>query len=129
MVGTSGSCGTRCALLMAIALILPALMCGKAEARLSIISVTCPPSRSVIAGPLPLYGMPTMSMPAIDLKNSPVRCCDVPVPGYAQLIVPGAFFAASTSSFTVLEGRLGWPTSISGTVNTPLTMAKSLSGS
>lgn len=53
-VGTSGSSGERCALVMAMARNRPACTCGRAEGVLSNIDCTWPPSRSVMAGALPL---------------------------------------------------------------------------
>jgi len=42
------------------------------------IMSTWPAITSWIAGPLPLYGMCVMSMPALDLSSSSDRCCEVP---------------------------------------------------
>ncbi|MNS52612.1 hypothetical protein D3C72_853330 [compost metagenome] len=54
MVGTSGSTLERLAVVTASARSLPALMCGSTGVSVSKDMVTCPPSRSVVSGPLPL---------------------------------------------------------------------------
>ncbi len=60
IVGRSGASGERVAVVTASPRSLPALMWGSAVGRLSNIRSTCPPSRSVIAGPAPRYGMCSM---------------------------------------------------------------------
>ena len=50
----SSGAGAGRAVVTASALMRPSLMWFSADAVLSIISFTCPPSRSAIAGPLPL---------------------------------------------------------------------------
>ncbi len=80
MVGRSGSNCERFAPVTASARSLPARMWGSDEGMLSNIMFTCPPSRSVTAGALPLYGMCSMSTPAIDLNSSPERWMLVPLP-------------------------------------------------
>ena len=82
-VGTSGSSGSRLAPVTASARSFPALMCGKAEGMLSNIIITWPPSRSVIAGALPLYGMCRMSTCARYLNISPDMWMLVPLPDEA----------------------------------------------
>ena len=55
VVGTSGTAARRLAVVTARARSLPALMCGTTEAMLAKLTVTSrPPSRSAIAGALPL---------------------------------------------------------------------------
>ena len=50
---------------------------------------TCPPSRSVSAGPAPRYGTCTMSTPVIILNSSPPTWIEVPLPADAMLTLPG----------------------------------------
>src|ERR1700682_6278780 len=73
MVGMSGSTGARFNEVTAIARNLPPLICGSADGRLSNMICTWPPTRSVSAGELPLYGTCVMSTPAMVLNNSPER--------------------------------------------------------
>jgi len=56
IVGTSGSAGTLFAVDTPSTLSFPDFTCAIDDGMLSIIIVTCPPIRSVVAGPLPLYG-------------------------------------------------------------------------
>ena len=53
-VGTSGRADERRPVLTASARSLPALMWGSTGVMVSKDRVTCPPSRSVVSGPLPL---------------------------------------------------------------------------
>ena len=53
-VGTAGSNGERFAVVIAMALTLPALICGAAAVTVSKEKGTWPPITSVMAGPLPL---------------------------------------------------------------------------
>jgi hypothetical protein len=53
-VGTSGSDEDRLAVVTASARSLPALMWGSTGVMVSNDIDTCPPSRSVVSGPLPL---------------------------------------------------------------------------
>ena len=46
------------------------LACGSDERQIGEHMSTCPPTRSATAGAAPLYGISTMSTPAIDLKSS-----------------------------------------------------------
>ena len=73
----------------------------------SNIICTCPPSRSVRAGALPLYGTWTMSIPAMVLNNSPARCRGVPLPVEANMICPGWLLARAISSCTDFAGISG----------------------
>ena len=82
-VGTSGALGSRVLPVTAMGLSLPDLMWGMDENNGSISSGTRPAITSVYAGPLPLYGMCSMSMPVMFLSSSPVRCMELPLPGDA----------------------------------------------
>lgn len=53
-VGTSGSMEIRCDVVTASARSLPALIICRAAGTVSAIITTCPPTRSVMTGPLPL---------------------------------------------------------------------------
>ena len=82
---------------------------------------------SVTAGPAPpLYGTWTMSSPASERNNSISRRFRLPLPGDAKLIWVAFFFACSTSSVTVLAGKLLAVTSTSGTFDTSDTGTKAL---
>src|SRR5438874_524941 len=74
---------------------LPDLARGKAVVMLSKVIVTCPPTTSCNAGGLPLYGMCCIWTPAIDLKSSPDRCCDVPLPLDANVYLLGLAFRSA----------------------------------
>ncbi|MNV64515.1 hypothetical protein D3C71_1571620 [compost metagenome] len=63
-----------------MALILPDLICGIADTTVSNKMGICPPIRSVMAGPLPLYGMCVMCVPASAWNISPAKCDTVPMP-------------------------------------------------
>ena len=78
----------------------PARTNGSAEGRPSIIRGTCPPSRSLVAGGLPLYGTCTISTPAMILNSSPERWEPVPLPAVAKLSVPGRALASAINSLT-----------------------------
>ena len=60
-----------------------AFKCATADVKLTNASATCPPNRSLSAGPAPLYGMCSIWMPAIDFNSSPLKCGDVPLPDEA----------------------------------------------
>src|SRR5689334_24901743 len=89
IVGTSESAGARFVDVTATARSLPPLMCGSADGRLSNITCTWPPMRSVSAGAEPLYGMCDICTPGMDLKSSPERWIDVPFPLEVTLMAPG----------------------------------------
>ncbi len=128
-VGTSGAISDRFAVVTASALSLPALASGHAVVMLSKVIVTWPPTTSCSAGGLPLYGMCCMSTPAIVLKSSPDRCCDVPLPDEANVYFPGLAFSKTTSSFTSFAGTPGLTTSMFGTRAIIVIGMKSLTGS
>ena len=62
-VGTSGSCGRRFGLPVAMARSLPAWMCCSATWTGRNMKSMRPPSRSVTAPAVPLYGTCSISMP------------------------------------------------------------------
>ena len=64
----------------AIALSFPARTWFSVAAGVSNVYCTWPAMRSMIDGPLPLYGTCTVSMPAVALKSSPTRWFDVLLP-------------------------------------------------
>src|SRR5258705_12669135 len=65
----------------------------------------CPPSRSLIAGAPPLYGIALRSILARFFKSWPARWVDVPVPAWAKERLPGVAFACAITSATVLNGE------------------------
>ena len=83
MVGTSGNCGERVALVMASARSLPAFTSCSADGMLSNIIGTWPATVSFSPGALPRYGTWVRRMPAVLANSSPARCSEVPVPGVA----------------------------------------------
>ncbi|MGY3537306.1 hypothetical protein ACVIIY_001526 [Bradyrhizobium sp. USDA 4515] len=68
-----------------------------------------------------------MSILAVSLNNSQARCGRLPGPEEAKLSLPGCALASATSSFMFLAGTLAATTSISGTVATSVTGARSVS--
>ena len=72
---------------------LPPWMNGITEAIVPNEICTWPPTRSAIAGPVPLYGMCTIFVFVICAKTSPARCCGVPLPGLLYDSLPGLSFA------------------------------------
>ena len=80
MVGSSGAAAERLALVTASARSLPPRTCGMAEAMLPNIRLTCPASKSVSAGLLPLYGTCTMRVPVMALNNTVDKCVALPLP-------------------------------------------------
>ncbi|MNT61115.1 hypothetical protein D3C72_1987360 [compost metagenome] len=78
--GTSGSIEMRLGAATASARNWPALMNGCAAGTVSTIMLTCPATRSVMAGPLPLYGTWVMSILASFLKISAAMRCGAPAP-------------------------------------------------
>lgn len=105
IVRNSGAALARTGVVTARARTRPFLTNGRIEGRESNIICTCPPTRSVIAGALLLYGTCTMSMPAILLNCSAARCDELPGLGVAKFSFPGFAFAWATSSATLLKGR------------------------
>jgi hypothetical protein len=70
-----------------------------------------------------------MSMLAVSLSSSPARCGRPPTPAEAKLSLPGWALASAISSFMSPAGTLLATTSISGTVVTSVTGAKSFATS
>src|SRR5687768_6011959 len=81
IVGTSGRNLARLVWLYASARSLPDLICAMDSGGVAIIIWISPASRAVIAGPAPLYGTCTMSVPARALKSAPDRWMVLPTPG------------------------------------------------
>src|SRR3546814_7107165 len=88
MVGTSVSRGERASLVTARALSLPAFTCGRDVEMLSNINDTSPASKATTAGPLPLYGTCSMSMPVAFLNISADRWLVLPGPAEAKVSLP-----------------------------------------
>ena len=81
MVGTSGSAAQRFPPAKAIGRSLPARMCGIESGGVTNIIWMCPPIRSEMAGPAPLYGACATLMPAREVNSSVARCSALPKPG------------------------------------------------
>ena len=75
----------------------------------------CPPARSAIAGPPPLYGTWFSRMPAWRRKSSSARCCAEPLPEDAQSSPAGVALPSATISATDFTGTAGCTTSRFGT--------------
>ena len=129
IVGTSGRMATRLSDDTASGRILPAFTCGIRVTMLSNCAWNTPPSRSLVAGALPLYGTCTAEMPAALVKNSPPRCCAVPAPPLPMFSLPGLALAKSMSSLSVRAGSVELATSSSGALTSSDTGAKSLTES
>ncbi len=125
MVGMSGAVNQRSSEVTAIGRTLPARACAITVGMLPKVMCTWPPITSVSAGPPPLYGMCSMSVPVIALNISPDRCSEVPCPDDAKAYLPGSFFSRRIRSCTVLTGRLLLTTSRFGKVPVMDTGAKS----
>src|SRR3954467_10909682 len=105
MLGTSGRNGARVAVVTASARTFPAAICPIDSGPLLNDIGICPPSRSLIAGAPPLYGIALRSTLARLLKSSPARWVDVPVPAWAKERLPGFAFACAITSASVLNGE------------------------
>src|SRR6185295_1822888 len=105
IVGTSGSTAERTSPVVPSALTLPERTNSLIVVTASNIMSTCPPSTSVRAPELPLYGMCRIATPAIALNSSPAMWYGVPGPDDAYVIAPGFAFAAAISSATVETGK------------------------
>ncbi len=126
-VGRSGNSAERLAVLTAIPLILPAFICGTAVAAVANTSCMLPATRSIIAGPPPLYGTCTILVPAMVLNNSSARCPVPPTPEEPPL--SDLLLASAIISFTDLTGTDGCSTSTLVESTASVTGEKSLIGS
>src|ERR1035437_7536590 len=116
IVGTSGAAGERVVVVTVRARSLPARTCGIAGGMPQKNINTCPPMRSGITCPAPLYGTCTMSIFSIVFSSSPERCCTLPMPGEAKVSCAGRALASAISSFTDFTGSEGWTTRTSGVI-------------
>ena len=80
IVGRSGNRSERTAEVLAMVRTLPLFMWLAAVDTVAKISCRLPPTRSVIAGPPPLYGTCCMRTPAIIENSSPARWSARPAP-------------------------------------------------
>ena len=80
MVGKSGNCAERFAVVTASARSRPAFTCGNAVGIASNIACTCPAMMSMCASGLDLYAMCSIVIPDIDLNSSPERWIEPPAP-------------------------------------------------
>ena len=74
---------------MASALILPPRTCGMSELGTSTSIWMSPAMSAVSAGAVPLNGTCTMSMAAVCLRSSVVRCAAAPMPEEPKFTFPG----------------------------------------
>ena len=77
------------------------------------------------AGGEPLNGMCTMSIPAMDLSSSALRCDELPLPTEAKLSLPGLALAYATSSCTDFTGSCDVTASTFGWLDVMITGARS----
>src|SRR5262249_27684598 len=89
----SGRASKRDAVVTASARSFPVLTYSIDEVPPAKHSCACPPSKSVRAGASPRYGTWVMLVPVIIINSSPDRCCVVPLPADAMLILPGLALA------------------------------------
>ena len=80
IVGMLGSDGTRFADVTAYAFTLPLLICDVVLVVWSHMKSIWPPSRSFIAGAVPLYGTVVTSVSMALMNSSPQRCEAAPRP-------------------------------------------------
>jgi len=78
--GTLGSAVDRFGLVTPIAFNRPAFTCGTTASALAKLIEIWLEMRSTMAGPVPLYGTWTMSMPKAVPNITPERCCELPMP-------------------------------------------------
>ena len=104
----------RWALVTANALTFFDSICGVLLVACSHIKSTCPPSRSFIAGPVPLYGTKTMSLFSAFCSRRLHRCDAEPTPALARLILPplAAMYLRSSAKF--VAGSACLPISVDG---------------
>ena len=72
--------------------------------RLLNMALTRPGIRSFMAGPAPRYGTWVISMPAMRLNSSPLRCGEAPMPVEAKVTLPRLALASSMNSRTERAG-------------------------
>ena len=82
-VGMSLSEATRVLVVTPYAWILPLLICAVVLVVWSHMKSTWPPSRSFIAGPVPLYGTVVRSVSIALMNSMPQRCEAEPIPALA----------------------------------------------
>ncbi|MNL40803.1 hypothetical protein D3C87_1631770 [compost metagenome] len=129
MGGTPGNCGSACGLVTPSARSAPLLMCGRALSELANIMSTWPPSRSVMAGAVPLYGTFRIFRLAIIFMRSPAMCSDEPMAPSAMVYLPGLACTCDTNSAMDRAGKSLRVTSTLGTLASMLMGVKSPIGS
>ncbi|CPJ97915.1 Uncharacterised protein [Bordetella pertussis] len=72
---------------------LPAPICAAARLALTIMNCTRPPIRSSRAGGAPRYATCVALKPASRMNASVPRCAELPAPGVAYEMPPGACLA------------------------------------
>ena len=127
--GTSGNNSARWGVVTARARNLPAFICCSAGSNVTNPLAICPPSKSMIAGAMPLYGTCTMSIWVSNFSHSPAKCWGLAAPAEPNVSDPGFAFAYAIYSFTDLTGTDGCTTSASGLTVASVIGAKSLTGS
>ncbi|MCY1356593.1 hypothetical protein D9M69_430510 [compost metagenome] len=100
----SGAAVARWSLGTASARRLPALTCGSSAGMLSIMKSIWPATRSVMAGPVPLYGTCSACSPACCLSSSPASCAGEPLPGDPKDSLPGWLRAYCRNSCRFFTG-------------------------
>src|SRR5205085_8594180 len=90
---------------------------------------TWPPSRSLMAGPPPLYGTCRPSVCVCCQNSSAERWSEEPLPEEAKLTLPGVFFRCASSSATLLSGELIGTTSTLGACTATVIGSRSFSAS
>src|SRR5437763_758570 len=125
-VGSSGIRRLRSVLAAASTRSFPLLTCWMSEGAASNMSCTRWLTRSVTAGPLPLYGTCTIGAPMTLLKSSAAMCGAPPLPEEAKFT--GCALAYATSSFTSRTGSSAFTAMMSGRSASPDTGAKSFTG-
>ena len=109
MTGTSGRGAPRVGRVRATGRILPARIWGSDVLYRSKRMFTCPLSRSVSAGALPLYCTRIISVFVIVRSHSQPKV--ISPPPEAQVTLPGFAFAAAITSATVFGAKPGLATS------------------
>src|SRR5690606_21174692 len=81
------------------------------------------------AGPDPLYGTCTMSVPVAILNDSPIKCSTPHVPELPYEYLPGFFFSSSMKPLKSLAGNFGFTATTFAVLAKLVTGWKSLIGS